>query len=185
MTKPVPAKTKYAAFLRGINVGGNNPVPMAELKKLFEKIGFSQVKTLLASGNVVFETAELDAGRLREIITAAIERKFGFKIGIIIRTLAHLEKMIAAEPFQGIAITPEVRLYVTFLSDKPASKMKIPYESPSKEFRILKVTAGEIFSFLWVDRGGHTIEAMNVIEKEFGKNVTTRNWNTINKLVAK
>ena len=186
MAKPATTRTKYAAFLRGINVGGNNPVPMSVLKKLFEQLGFGEVKTLIASGNVSFEAVESNEKRLHETISAALEKKFGFKIGLILRPMAHLEKLIASNPFNGIEVTPDTRLYVTFLSGdaKPAGKLKVPYEASEKDFRILKATNSEVISVLWLEKGGRTVESMAVIEKEWGKNVTTRNWNTVNKLVA-
>lgn len=183
---PATSVSKYAAFLRGINVGGNNPVPMAALKKLFEQLGFGGVKTLLASGNVAFEAVEQNEAKLRDTITGALEKKFGFKIGLILRSVAHLEQLIASNPFKSIDVTPDTRLYVTFLSGEGtrAGQLKVPYEAVGKNFKILKATGTEVFSVAWLGKGAQTVEAMAVIEKEWGRTVTTRNWNTVNKLLA-
>ncbi len=72
--------TRYVAFLRGINVGGHQPVKMEELKKAFESMGFQNVKTLLASGNVLFETPETGADNLIKQIEGKLEKEFGRKV---------------------------------------------------------------------------------------------------------
>lgn len=176
--------TAYAALLRGINVGGNKKVPMAVLKKMVEKMGYKNVKTLLASGNVVFEAAETDADKVRAACEKQFEKTFGFTSSFIIRRISDIAALAKSDPFKGITVTPATRLYVTFLSAKPASKLKIPYVSPEKDFRILKVTAGEVLSVLDLSKGTGTVDAMKIIEQEFGKNVTTRNWNTVLKLLG-
>jgi hypothetical protein len=71
------------------------------------------------------------------------------------------------------------------LSEKPTSKLKIPYQSPEKDFCILLVTKGEVCSVLTINPTMKSTEAMNILEKEYGKNVTTRNWNTVEKLSKK
>ncbi len=185
------ADTAYVAFLRGINVGGNKKVPMADLKKGLEKAGFKNVKTLLASGNVLLESSEKNTEALVKKIEKVIEDRFGFTSSVIVRTMGEIEKLMKADPFKGIVVTPETRLYVTFLKEKPTrstgsgreSALKIPYVSPDKSFRILSKSSGEIFSVMTVIPGKGTPEAMNILEKEFGKNITTRNWNTVKKLL--
>lgn len=174
---------RYAAFLLGINVGGNRKVPMADLKILFEKtLKFSEVKTLLNSGNVVFEAAKADAS----MIEKAVAKRFGFDVGVILRTLDELRALERGEPFKGIPVTKDTRLYVTFRGDATAKgTLKAPYVSPDKSFRILRIGKGEIVSVLTVgEKGGRTVDAMAVLGKEFGKKLTTRNWNTIEKILA-
>jgi uncharacterized protein (DUF1697 family) len=174
---------KYAAFLRGINVGGNKKVPMARLADEFRTMEFENVKTLLASGNVIFEGKKEDTKKLESRIAKKLREAFGFEIPVLIRTMEELEKLHASDPFAKIKVTKDLRLYITFLSEKPVTKLKIPYESPDKAFRILALAARELISVLDVSKTG-TPEAMSVIEKEFGKNVTTRNWNTVVKMVG-
>lgn len=170
---------KYVALLRGINVGGNKKVPMSDLKKTFESIGFENVKTLLNSGNVIFEGSGTNA----ETLETKLASQFEFDIPVILRTADEIQKLVNSNPFKQIEVTPDTRLYITFLKDKPESKLKIPYASPEKNFKILKVTNGEIISVLTISPAFKTTEAMNVLEKEFGKKVTTRNWNTVIKLL--
>ena len=168
---------KFVALLRGINVGGNKKVPMADLRTAFEKSGFTNVSTLLASGNVIFEGSEKATGD----IESNLEKTFGFEISTIIIPFKKIQEIIVANPFKGITITNNIRLYITFLKGKPASKLKIPYTSDDQSFTILKKTADTIFSVLDVDKRG-TVDAMKILEQEFGKNITTRNYNTIQKI---
>ncbi len=174
--------TKYVIFLRGINVGGNKKVPMVDLKKMLEKLGYKNVKTLLASGNAIFETASANADALKKEIESVFTKKFGFSSDIIIREVSDIEKLVQSDPFKGIKVTKETRLYITFLGTKPASKLQT-YSSPDGNFRILKVSPTELCSVLIVTPDRGSVDLMSIIEKEFGKNVTTRNWNTVEKIL--
>ena len=174
---------KYIAFLRGINVGGNKKVPMAELKKVLEKIGLKNVKTLLASGNVVFEADSDKIDELQDSISSAIEKAFKFPVPVLLRSFTDIQKIIALDPFKNITITPQTRLYVTFLTKKVQDKASSNFVSKDKSFNILSKTKSEVFSVLDLSITG-TPEAMSALEKEFGKEVTTRNWNTILKLAS-
>ncbi len=224
-----PSPRKYVAFLRGINVGGRT-VKMAELKKAFESLGFRNVRTVLASGNVVFDAAGPERKALARKIEEALEKRWGFAIPVVLRAADELRALDAADPFKGIVVTPETRLYITFLGEKKDSSLKLPYSSPEKDVRIFRVSSGELASILTLSpssqrhtapnsasiegpfrqgstvpssasiegpsRRGHTVppsfasagpgrgtpELMAVLEKAFGKDVTTRNWNTIRKL---
>ena len=174
----------YIAFLRGINVGGHGVVKMAELRNAFEAMGFASVRTLLASGNVIFETERKD----RKALTREIESRLAaFKkdIRVVLRGLEDIRALQESDPFKGIKVTPSVRLYVTFLSEKAESPaITIPYATPQKEFRILRASRTEVFSVLDLSKGKGTPDVMNVLEKEFGSNNTTRNWNTVLKALA-
>ncbi len=174
---------KYIAFLRGINVGGNKKVPMAELKKVLEKIGLKNVKTLLASGNVVFEADSDKIDELQSLISSAIEKAFKFPVPVLLRSFTDIQKIIALDPFKNITVTPQTRLYVTFLTKKVQDKASSNFVSKDKSFKIHSKTKSEVFSVLDLSITG-TPEAMSALEKEFGKEVTTRNWNTILKLAA-
>lgn len=172
----------YVALLRGINVGGNKKVAMADLKKMLEKMKYENVRTLLNSGNVVFDAPTTPLKKLNTTLEAQFEKTFGFTSAFIVRPMSELEKLIKLDPFKKITVTKDIRLYVSFLPDTPKSALKIPYVSPDKDFTILAVTDGEICSVLDLAKGKGTPDAMGVLEKEFGKNMTTRNWNTVMKL---
>jgi len=178
---------KYVALLRGINVGGNKKVPMAELKKVLEKSGLINVKTLLASGNVVFSQRDgfpesnSNILQLQTLIPSIIEKEFGFPVPALLRTHKEIEKIIELNPFKEIKVTPQIRLYVTFLSENSKDKSSITYISPDKSFKIISSFDRTVFSVLDLSIS-NTPEAMNMLEKIYGKNITTRNWNTILKI---
>lgn len=178
----VKNSTRYVAFLRGINVGGNKMIPMAKLKTMFESLGFTNVKTLLATGNILFNAATTKPETLAALIEKKIEATFGMHSHAIIRSLSTIQKLIDADPFKKIKVTPQTRLYITFLATKPTSTLKIPYASPGRDFEILSVTDTEIRSVLTLNDTTRSVDAMQIIEKEYGKNVTTRNWNTVMKI---
>lgn len=176
---------RYAAFLRGINVGGRVLMKMADLKHVFEEINLNNVRTILASGNVIFETKRKDKKALQTEIETAQKQEFAREISVLLRTFEELQSLHDSNPFKGIKVTPTIRLYVTFLTAKAKPKtISVPYESAQKEFKILRATSLELFSVLDLSKGKGTIDVMNILEKEFGSNVTTRNWNTIEKVLA-
>jgi uncharacterized protein (DUF1697 family) len=166
---------EYVAFLRGINVGGNNKIGMEELRQAFISLGFAGVKTVLASGNMIFETQKTKAG-LAQDIEQKISKSFGIDVSVILRTIDDVKVLADADPFKNIKVTPQTRLYVTFLADKPKSKTP---ESQDKDFRILHVSDGEVFSVLTLSPDRRTVDLMKILEIEFGKKITTRNWNTV------
>ncbi len=172
----------YIAFLRGINVGGKRQVKMEDLKKDFESLGFTGVQTLLNSGNVIFSSTETNSTVLTQKIEEKLAKTFGWEIGVILRTSDQIQDLINSDPFKDISITPETRLYVTFLSEKPRSNLKIPHDPPDKSFRIIHLTDSEVCSVVLLSTDKNTTDLMKFLEKEFGKKVTTRNWNTIIKI---
>ena len=175
---------RYVAFLRGINVGGHVPIRMADLQAAFAGMGFREVRTVLASGNVIFNSERSDQKALLKEIGSGLRKTFNISIGVLLRGLDELEKLRSSEPFKGIKLTPGIRLYVTFLSGEANPRtIIIPYSSPEGDFRILQASGGEVFSVVDLAKGKGTPEAMNIIEKEFGANVTTRNWNTVLKIL--
>lgn len=174
--------TKYVAFPRGINVGGHNKIKMEDLRQGFTSWGFRNVKTLLASGNIVFEIQDSNVDVLATDIGKRIYETFGMDISVIVRSLDQIKDLLDKNPFDGIPVTKQTRLYVTFLPERHQSKLKIPYEALEKDFNIVSVTEFEVFSVLTVTPQSGTVKSMGILEKEFGKNITTRNWNTITKI---
>jgi len=175
--------TAYAAFLRGINLGGHKQIKMEELKKLFESMGFQGVRTILNSGNVLFQAGGAPTSTLGDRIEKEIEKAFGHKVAVILRTIREIQEMADSNPFKKVKVTPETRLYITFLSEKPAANLKLPSESPEKDFKILSIQDGAVFSVVTLRPKRGTSEAMTDLEKQFGKRITTRNWNTVTKML--
>jgi uncharacterized protein (DUF1697 family) len=175
----------YVAFLRGVNVGGNRRLQMADVRRAFERLGFAKVRTLLASGNVLFESPRKDVRGLARAIEQGLAKACGMEVSVILRTRGELEKLLAADPFRGIRVTPLTRLFVTFLDEKPPSKLKIPYLSPDKSYRILYLRDRNLCSVLRLGpQWGRNMRQMDILEKEFGKRITTRSWSTVGKCVT-
>lgn len=158
------AVCRYVAFLRGINVGGNKIIKMEALKAAFEKLGLKKVKTVLASGNVLFEAADPDADAVTRKIESGLEKSFGHPVGVVLRTLEQIEKLEKSAPFQGVTVMPTTRLYVTFLKTRSKGKTELANVIDTSE-----------------DRG--TIDMMADLDKQYGKGITTRNWNTIGRIL--
>lgn len=169
----------FVAFLRGINVGGKSMVKMVDLRKAFEELGFKNVKTVLNSGNVLFSSSDKDAVKITSQIKGRLHETFAKEIDVIVRSKSDLQKLVKEDPFQNINVDVNTRLYVTFLSEEPTHSFKLPYESPQKDFSILKKINKDLCSVLRLSPKTRTTEAMKIVEKEFGKKVTTRNWNTV------
>ena len=167
---------KYIVFFRGINVGGHKKTPMAELKKMFSQMGFTKVNTFLNSGNVIFETEPLQESELHKKIDENFRKHFGFESKIMIRSEEQIQDLIALNPFQEIESHKDITLYVSFLPSKIEGKIGLPYEE--KGFKILQKTAREVFSVVNV-KIKPSVKAMSFLEKQFGPDLTTRNWNTV------
>ncbi len=178
--------TKYIALLRGINVGGKNKIKMAELRSSLETIGLKSVQTYIQSGNVLFESNELEEP-LREQIEHKIQEDFGFHVTIVLRTALELENIAGNCPFSEKAISEAEEssegesLYVALLLEAPPQKgvdRLGAYKSESEEFQI---DGREIY--LLFRQSIRNSRLANHLQK-LGVPATVRNWNTINKLVT-
>ncbi|NDJ75452.1 MAG: DUF1697 domain-containing protein [Chloroflexi bacterium] len=176
--------TRYVALLRGINVGGHKKIKMAELRELFAALGFDNVKTVLASGNVAWDAEGPDPAALRDAIAAGIEATFGFPVSVIVLPRAQVESLVESDPFAGVPVTENTRLYVTFLPEPVATTLAIPYHSPDNAFTILRATETEVYSVLTLADNARPVDAMDILEDEYGPQITTRNWNTVLKIAS-
>ncbi|MFH2056929.1 MAG: DUF1697 domain-containing protein, partial [bacterium] len=170
-----------------INIGKRKRVPMDALKKMCEGMGFQNVRTLLASGNVVFNASKKKVNALASELETQLENTFGFEVGVIVRTLTEVRSIVDSDPFGKIEVTKSTRLYVTFLAEKPAERISTPLRVADKggaSFRILTVADNAVCSVVELGESG-TTDAMSVLVRMFGKKITTRNWNTIVKLLAR
>lgn len=171
--------SKYVAFLRGINVGGKT-IKMDGLRKVFESLGYKNVRTLLASGNVIFESKVTSESKLRVEIEAGIKKAFGHDVRVILRSETDIQGLVKSDPFKGVKVTPQTRLYITFLSQPPDSQLKTPYKSMSVEYLIREITDSHVVSVLGPKVSSPDV--MDFLDKEFGKEITTRNWKTVMKI---
>jgi uncharacterized protein (DUF1697 family) len=178
-----PSPSATIALLRGVNVGGHKKIPMAALKRAFEAMGFQDVRTALASGNVIFETSSKDP-RLDLAISRGLEKTFGFPVPVILRTVRELRAIVDSDPFRSVPSAPDVKPCVTFLPEKKPGRSRVRLPTPGPGFRVLRVTPGEVFSVVKLSEDGRTPDLMAFLERAFGKGITTRTWPTVIKLAG-
>ncbi|RYY98399.1 MAG: DUF1697 domain-containing protein [Comamonadaceae bacterium] len=167
---------RHAAFLRGVSPMNCR---MPELARAFETAGFADVKTVLASGNVVFSASGTERALCRKA-EAAMQAQMGKSFLTIVRPIAALQAMLDADPYMAFRLAPDAKRVVTFLSAAPATVPKLPIESDGA--RILALHGRDLISaYVPGPKGG---AFMGVIERAFGKDVTTRTWDTVRKVCA-
>lgn len=174
---------KYAALLRGINVGGSKKVPMAELRSVLEGLGYGDVQTYLQSGNAVFSSAEKDPKALARELEAAMEAHFGFRVACLVVDGTYLRAVADACPFPAAELEGK-QLHATFFSEQPGAERFAAIDRAAylpEEYRL-----GDRVLYLYAPNGmgrsklGEALARPAVVK---GMDVTTRNWNTVAKLV--
>ncbi len=150
---------------------------MADLRECFEKMGFTDVKTVLSSGNVIFTGARTNESRLAKRIEAGMAKNLPRSFPVIVRTTDHLTSLLGADPYAEFDLPPDAKRVVTFLGESPANVPSLPVELDGA--RILAVKGSEVFTAYVRSERGPVF--MTLIEKTFGKNVTTRTWDTVRK----
>jgi uncharacterized protein (DUF1697 family) len=172
----------YVAFLRGINVGGNTLISMEDLKKALASLGFANIRTVLASGNVVFEAAQADPAVLTAKMEQKLKTKFGFDITVIVRTAEQIQALVASKPFKKTKVTPQTRLHVTFLPPSVDGGLKVSQRLKGPGYETVRVSVGELCSVVEVSVSGGTSDLMKALEKRCGRKITTRTWNTVERI---
>lgn len=172
---------RYIALLRGINVGGNKKVPMARLRELMEGLGYTDVATLLQSGNAVFTSKEKSPAKLVKQLEAAIAGEFGFEVSVVLRTRDELAAAIQANPLPGAEDAPSWFL-VTFLSDVPEPKRLQTIDPAAYLPDEFRVVGREIYARF--PNGIGTSKLATVLGGlKLGVTPTARNWSTVTKLL--
>ena len=173
---------RYIAFLRAINVGGR-VVKMVTLKAIFEKMGFSEVATFIASGNVIFTAKALDGSTLEMSIERALQKALGYPVTTFLRTTDELAAVAARDPF-GKPIPDNGRLFVGFLRDAPpavARKRVAALGTATDDFQV----HGRELYWLCATPSMQSIVSGATLEKLLGAPATLRNVNTVRRLVAR
>jgi uncharacterized protein (DUF1697 family) len=166
---------RYAAFLRGVSPMN---AKMPELKKAFEAAGFTDVRTVLSSGNVVFRAPAAAETSIQKKVEAAMTKHLGHSFLTVVRSVDALSEMLAADPYKAHRLAPNAKRVVTFLRETPIARLALPIELDGA--RILAVKGTEAFSAYVPHPKGAVF--MTLIEKTFGKDVTTRTWDTVAKV---
>jgi len=173
---------KYIALLRGINVSGRNIIKMDELRKLFENLGFFNVKTYLQSGNVIFENKIENIKTLEHNISKIIYEKLGLEIKIKILTTKELENIIGNNPYKNMK--DFLNFYVAVLIEKLDVNIIDIEKIKSKAVQGEEFTIKNNLVYINYPKGYGTSKLTNnYFENIFKVNVTTRNWKTMNVLL--
>jgi len=166
---------RYAAFLRGVSPMN---AKMPELKQAFELAGFTEVRTVLSSGNVVFDARRASEPALQRAAEAAMQKRLGQAFLPIVRSVAALREILATDPYKEFGVSPAAKRIITFLREPPMTKLELPVEQDNA--RLLAVIGREVYSAYLPTPKGPVF--MTLIERAFGKDVTTRTWDTVTKV---
>ena len=171
------------SLLRGVNVGGYNQVSMEKLRALYATLGFEDSRSYIQSGNLVFWTKKSDLPSLAKTIEQAIEKKFGVRSSVILRTADEMRDVVAKNPFANRADVPPNKLIVTFLASDPgAAARKTVLAIPADPEEVC--AEGRELYIYFPNGMGRTKLPMARIEKMLGTPGTARNWNSVLKLLA-
>jgi uncharacterized protein (DUF1697 family) len=167
---------RYVALLRGVTPTN---AKMTDLRECLEGAGLSDVRTVLASGNVAFNTRTAAHGALERRLERVIEDGLGRSFAVIVRSVDHLTQLIEPDPFRGFSIPPNAKRVVTFLRQPPASRPSLPIERDG--VFILTCTDTEVLTAYVQHEKGPIF--MTLLEKTFGKDITTRTMDTVAKCI--
>lgn len=168
---------RYVAFLRGVSPMN---AKMPEMKRAFESAGFTNVKTVLASGNVVFDSPAKSAKALERQAEQAMREHLDRTFMTIVRSTKALQELINADPYAAFRLPPKSKHVITFLRAAPTAKPTLPIKLD--DARILAVRGQEVLTSYVPHPGSPTF--MRLIEKTFGTEITTRTLDTVKKCAA-
>jgi|SRR6516164_221190 uncharacterized protein (DUF1697 family) len=169
------------ALLRGINVGGHHKVPMADLRSVLSKLRLRKVQTHLQSGNALFEADDTDLPGLTETIAATLQRKFGFRIDVLLRSGDELESVIAKNPFARSKGIEPGKLAVFFLPKGLEKSTRNEISQLKFEREDIRFGDRELYIYFPDGQGRSKLPA--ALDRVLKKTATARNWNTVTKLL--
>jgi uncharacterized protein (DUF1697 family) len=171
------------AFLRAVNVGGRATLEMGALRRIFEAAGCSDVRTHIQSGNVIYQAPRPAGVALQRRIDRGLARQLGQEVGVAYRTVTALKQTVDAAPFRSLEDDPDIKLYVGFLIETPKQRLRLPLSAPKDGLEVIGMTKHEVFVVSRSVRGRYGFPN-NLIEKGLGVAATSRNWNTVRKVLA-
>lgn len=174
---------KYVAFLRAINVGGHT-VKMDHLRSLFEAMGFSNVETFIASGNVIFDSKTKSARALENTIEKNLEANLGYKVATFIRSISELSAVAKYQPFDDSDAEGNV-LHIGFLSDNPQEDSRQRMLSLKTQVDDFHIYGREVYWLCRKKLGETAFLGGAKFEKTLGMQATLRNSTTVRKIASK
>lgn len=174
--------TVALSLLRGINVGGHKKIKMADLREVYASLGFRNARTLLQTGNVVFETNEPDLARVKARLEVGISVAFGFDVPVITRSPAAFKTIFKRHPFTDAHLNERKKCAVVFLAGAPSQDAfdALRENNPGRE--IIWADGSDLFVF-YTDGQARSKLDNSRIERALGLPSTARNWNTCKRLL--
>ena len=169
-------------MLRGINVSGQKKIKMDALKALYQSLGFSNIQTYIQSGNVVFESEITEQQVLTNKIETKLQEVYGYAVTVILRTPDEFQQIMANNPLAEESQEAGKTFYVTFLLNAPEQWPADEIEKAKAPSDKIVITGKEIY-FYCPGGYGKTKLSNNFLERKLKVAATTRNWNTVNKLL--
>lgn len=173
----------YIALLRSINLAGHNKVKMVELRELISELGFGDVRSVLQSGNFIFDSDAESPSQVEDVLKEAIEDRLGLKTALFVRTTKEWAVTVADNPFTDEANSDAAHLLVVFLKGAPDRKKVITLEKAivGREHNHAK---GRQLYIVYPDGIGRSRLTNSLIERKLETDGTARNWNTVLKVAA-
>lgn len=155
---------------------------MEALAEAFDSAGLNNVRTFIASGNVVFDSSDSDSRRLAKKIELQLVKAFSHDITVVVLSLSSLESLIKRNPFRQVPSRKDIMLCAVFFAAEPP-KLKLPIESERENLKVLAVRDGVAFVVCRRKKNGWFGFPNNFVEKQFGVAATTRQWRTLERLL--
>jgi len=175
--------TSYVALIRGI-LPSNPNMRNDKLRGAFEAAGLTNVRTVISSGNVLFDSPQADTTALEIKIEDALEKQLGFANAVFVRSQGDIQALVDQDPFSGAEHSPRSNLTVTFLKARPTLTIQLPLVSENGDYTIVGAAGREICSVIDIT-GTTTPKLMSWLEKQFGKGITTRTYKTVGRILTK
>jgi uncharacterized protein (DUF1697 family) len=173
----------HVALLRGINVGGQNPIAMADLRDLLGELGLAEARSLLQSGNLVFESTGRTAASLERLLETETAKRLDVSVDYFVRTANESQTIVARNPFPGEAKRDPSHLVVMFLKKAPPAKDVEALQAAVKGPEIVRAVGNQLY-IVYPAGIGRSKLTNALIEKTLASRGTGRNWNTVLKLAA-
>lgn len=155
-----------------------------KLCAVFEEIGFSKVRSVISSGNIIFETHRANVLELETEIEQALFAKLGFHTTAIIRNETQLQKLVTANPFGSRIHGTGLYLLTTFTKSPLKLHLDLPFQPPGKPYQVIRTIDDTVFT-VTDNTLAKTPDIMTWLEKELGKEISSRTWNTILRISKK
>lgn len=173
----------FVALLRGVNVGGRTTLPMARLQQLFSELGFSRARTLLQSGNAVFEASRTPTARLEALFDREIRSRLSFETEFFVRSASEWERIVHDNPFPAEAEADPSHLVMYCLKQAPTAGAVRAMRAAVVGPEVVEARERQLYVY-FPDGQGRSKLTGGSIEKLLATRGTARNWNTVLKIAA-